>query len=137
MPTETIIGNLRSDVWDKILLVLERFAEQRADLRQEQSRNAPVPDVMVNGTLTDSVITRLTEAISGQQTYSFAVIVFSETAGSGRYTINGLNPTAAGVGIPIPSGFSTITITGYRPIQDFKAIAETGQTLPFAYQLFR
>jgi len=138
MATESIIGTLRSEVWDKILDVLQRFVEARADLRQEQSKNAPFPDVMVNGTVVATAVTVFSEAVSGQQTYSFAVVVFSEAAGAGRYSINGLAPKADGtVGIPIPSGFSTITIFGYRAIQSFQMIAETGQTLPFAYQLFR
>lgn len=135
---DTIIGRLSAGVWDQILLVLQRFVEQRADLRQQQSRNAPVPDVMVNGTVTDAAITIFAEAKSGQQVYSFAVVVFSEAAGAGRYSVNGLQPKADGtIGIPIPSGFSTITIIGYQSIQQFQMIAETGQTLPFAYQLFR
>lgn len=135
---EQISGLLRAPIWDEIRDILQRFVEQRADLRQQQSKNAPVPDVMINGTLIDSALTVFTEAQSGQQTYSFAVVVFSEAAGAGRYSVNGQAPRADGtIGIPIPSGFSTITIIGYNAIKDFKAIAETGQTSPFAYQLFR
>lgn len=101
-----------------------------------QAQNAPQLIAEVQGTLTPAVAVDVPLARNRTVAYSWLVIVFDSTAGSGRYSFAN-NQSAAGGGFEIPSGGGPLTVFGSEQIRNFKMIAETGQTLPFTYGLFQ
>jgi hypothetical protein len=71
------------------------------------------------------------------EVWSILYIVFSTPSGTGRYLITGGDPTAAGLGMPILAGGSQLVIRGVDNINNFKMIAETGQTMEANCLLFK
>lgn len=74
---------------------------------------------------------------AGTEVWSILFIQFSTPSGTGRYLITGSDPTAAGVGMPILAGGMQLTIRGVDNINNFKMIAETGQTMEANCLLFK
>jgi hypothetical protein len=89
------------------------------------------------GTVTDTAVTAIARVQSQSENFSILLIQFSETSGTGRFLVTGANPTAAGFGMPILSGGTTLTIRGVDNINQFRMIAETGQTMEFNALLFK
>lgn len=89
------------------------------------------------GSVADTAVSVITRVASQAESYSVLIVQFSETSGRGRYQITGANPTAAGVGMPIISGGSQLTIRGVDNINNFKMIAETGQAMQYNALLFK
>lgn len=89
------------------------------------------------GPVSDLAVTRIARVAAATESYSILMIQFSETSGRGRFQITGAPPTAAGVGMPIISGGSTITIRGVDNINNFQMIAETGQAMEYNALLFK
>lgn len=110
----------------------------RADvgLRRLQGGNAPQCKVFTQGTLAATAIVLFAEAQNQNVQYTSAVVMFQDTAGRARFRIDGGLPAASGIGFPIPAGGGIFTINGIGNILNFKMIAETGNTLDFAYGLF-
>jgi hypothetical protein len=88
-------------------------------------------------TVADTAVVKLTRTQAQAENYSILIVTFSETSGRGRYQITGSDPTAAGVGMPIISGGSTLTIRGIDNINNFRMIAETGQAMQYNALLFK
>src|SRR5687767_12250712 len=122
---------------EAIVKWLQLVGEDPLSIRENRSRQAARVAAKLQGTMTDAAILTVPRASQGTEVYSFLIIIFETTAGSGRYWTDGENPTAAGSGIQIPSGGAVIEIEGHEQIKNFKAIGETGQTLPFVWQLYR
>lgn len=141
-----ITGKIDAPVLAKLAAMVAAILRQDATLRETQSNNAPRASLMGNGTgitfdgtnatLTASAIVKIPEA-QQQETFYQVQVFFPTSAGSARYTLNGVVPTAGGNGIPIPSGGYTLTITGSDNIKNFQMICETGQTALFVYQLYK
>jgi hypothetical protein len=89
------------------------------------------------GNVVDTAITVVARVQAQAESYSIMIIQFSETSGRGRYQMTGANPTAAGVGMPIISGGTQLTIRGVDNINNFKMIAETGQAMQYNALLFK
>lgn len=130
-------GSIVSPGLDAAVEVLARMAKDDRELRILRAQNAPMAVGYEQGTLTATLMRVIADAQSGSSTYSFLAVFFDEASGKGRYQIvPGQLPSAAGSGLPIPSGGSVIYIAGAVNIQQFKMIAETGQTLNYAWVLF-
>lgn len=82
-------------------------------------------------------VVRIARVAAAAESFSILMITFSETSGRGRYQITGGEPTAAGVGMPIISGGTTLIIKGVDNINNFRMIAETGQTMEYNALLFK
>jgi len=105
-------------------------------LRQVQGQNAPQCKIFrPTFTLTTTPV-QIIEAQNGVQRYSLLVVMFQDTAGRGRFRIDGPQPTAAGVGFPIPAGGGTLVVAGINNIMQFWMVAETANTLDTTYGLF-
>lgn len=89
------------------------------------------------GTVTDTDVSTIQRVQSQAEEYSILLLQFSETSGRGRYLITGANPSAAGVGMPIISGGTQLTIRGVDNINNFRMISETGQTMEYNALLFK
>lgn len=88
-------------------------------------------------TVTAAAVVRISRVAAAAESFSILMITFSETSGRGRYQITGGEPTAAGVGMPIISGGTTLIIKGVDNINNFKMVAETGQTMEYNALLFK
>lgn len=75
-------------------------------------------------------------APTGPEIFTSLVITFDTGSGSGRYRNDGIDPTASR-GHQIPAGGGILTITGHPNIARFGMIAEAGQTLLFARNLYK
>jgi hypothetical protein len=87
--------------------------------------------------VTAAAIADIPRIAAGTEVWSVLYIKFSTPSGTGRYLIDGGNPTAAGFGIPILAGGEQIIIRGVDNINNFKMIAETGQTMEANVVLFK
>jgi len=134
--------------------ILVAFFKNDRDLRQSQSDNEPFADGMqqgsnVNGTDTITIpsqgatqlSTPFTVFLDGQNNtnkrYSYLVVIVESTSGSGRYSVqSGINPNQTGRGHELPVGGTTITIPGWKNIQNFRMCPDTGQTLDYTMQGF-
>lgn len=86
--------------------------------------------------ITGNVVYEIQECKNRQgEIYASLILVFDGASGSGRFRIDGGAPTPT-VGKQIPAGGIVVRITGYENIRNFKLIAEAGQTLTFARELF-
>lgn len=125
----------------KMVASLGAIVRQDATLRAEQAKNAPVASGFDQqgfqgvGGVTGNTVYSINEAQAASRLFYQLVITFDAGSGSGRYRIDGPQPSPA-VGIPIPAGGVTLTITGANNIQAFRMIAEAGQILTFARNLF-
>ncbi len=119
-------------------LAAQMAAILRADvgLRRLQGGNAPQCKIFTQATLTANAIVLFSETQNQNVAYTSAIVMFQDTAGRGRFRIDGGLPSAAGAGFPIPAGGGILPINGINNILNFKMIAETGNTLDFAYGLF-
>lgn len=89
------------------------------------------------GDVTDAAVERIDRLAADTEAWSILYIQFSQPSGTGRYLITGTNPTAAGFGMPILSGGSQLIIRGVDNINNFRMIAETGQTMQYNALLFK
>lgn len=128
----------------KLVEQLSTLIRADGELREIQGRNAPVakyfdqPGVFTtigSVAVTGNVVYKIVQAQSDRETFYQLVLTFDTTSGSGRYTIDG-TPVSATVGVGIPSGGCVLTITGHNNIKNFQMMAEGGQTLQFARNLF-
>src|SRR5262245_37901885 len=60
----------------------------------------------------DTAVSRINRLAADTEAWSILFIQFSQPSGTGRYLVTGTNPTAAGFGMPILSGGSTLIIRG-------------------------
>lgn len=125
--------------------------KQDASLRILQAQNAPqafnfdqrgfqgaasavLPTAMQNP-VTGNEVYRFQEAQAQGKLFTQAIITFDAGCGSGRYRIDGIDATTV-QGIPIPSGGVVLVITGDNNIRNFSMMAEAGQSLTFARNLY-
>lgn len=88
--------------------------------------------------VTATAIVTIAQAQDRSKTYSTLILWFTSGSGSGRRTIDGSQPTAAGTqGVQIPAGGGQYTIRGAENIRNFQLIAETGQSMSFTAELFQ
>lgn len=87
--------------------------------------------------VTAAAIADIPRIASGAEVWSVLYIKFSTPSGTGRYMIDGGNPTAAGLGVPILAGGEQLIVRGVDNINNFKMIAETGQTMEANIVLFK
>jgi len=85
----------------------------------------------------DTVIAVISRLQAKTEVWSILYIQFSTASGTGRYLIDGSDPTAAGRGVPILAGGSQLIIRGVDNINNFKMIAETGQVMQANCLLFK
>lgn len=135
---------LVSDGIAKIVAQLAAFLRADGDLRQTQSRNAPqakhfdqpgVFSSIGSVAVTGNVVYLIFEAQADNEIFSSCVLTFDAASGSGRFRIDGPNPTPA-IGTQIPAAGAVLTINGQDNIRNFRMIAEAGQTLTFTRQVF-
>src|SRR5262245_24411471 len=125
------------------LAFLRDEAIGRQRVRAEQSLNAPRATYYQQGIIDATTVHRINsdELRMNAVIFSFMVLVLDKSAGDGRYMINGDLPTAAGHGIQLAggngAGTTVLTLTGQENMRSFRIIAETGNLLPYALQLFR
>lgn len=129
----------------KLAAQLAMLLKDGADLRDLRAQNAQVakyfdqPGVFTqvgSVAVTGNVLYEIVECQQRQgEKYSSLVLVFDSASGSGRYRIDGGNPTPT-IGFQVPAGGIVLTIPGYDNIRNFKLIAEAAQTLTFARALF-
>lgn len=124
---------------------------QGSDLRAVQARNAPQASNFdqrgFQGAVSASLPTAMQNPVSGNEVYEFAeaqsqgkgfyqaIITFDAGCGSGRYRVDGVDATPL-QGIPIPAGGVVLVITGQDNIRNFTMVAESGQNLTFARNLY-
>lgn len=89
------------------------------------------------GTVTDTAVSTVLRLAAQAEVWSILMIQFSEASGRGRFLITGANPSAAGFGMPILSGGTLLTIKGVDNINNFRMIAETGQSMEFNALMFK
>ena len=87
--------------------------------------------------VTDAAIAVIPRLRANTEVWSILYIQFSTPSGTGRYLIDGSDPTAAGRGVPILAGGAQLIIRGVDNINNFKMIAETGQTMEANCLLFK
>jgi hypothetical protein len=129
----------------KLVGQLAALLRQDPELRAIQAANAPAcryfdqPGVFTrvgSVSVTGTVVYQIQEAQNQQaETFAQLVLVFESTSGSGRYRIDGGQPSAT-VGTQIPAGGVVLTIPGQANIRNFKMMAEAAQTLVFSRMLF-
>lgn len=89
------------------------------------------------GGITGNTVYHINEAFSGTgEIFSSLVITFESGSGAGRYRVDGIDATAA-IGHDVPAGGGIVTITGHPNIARFALIAQAGQTLLFARNLYK
>lgn len=113
----------------RLVEFIRLFVQNDFSLRKVQAANAPRAIYGQPITVTDAAVFRLPQAVAENTAFSFMVVALDIASGSGRYTIDASNPTAAGRGIEVPAGGSVIYIEGSDNIKNFGLIGETGQTL--------
>lgn len=111
-------------------------------LRAERSLVAERAFNHGGATVTSAAVFRLESQEPSVTTdvYTTLFCAFSASSGAGRYLYNGEVPAtggAVGSGLPIPAGFSTLTIVGRENIRNFRLIAEGATSVLLEYQLFR
>jgi hypothetical protein len=106
-------------------------------LRLLQAGNAAQLVREGNVTVTDAAIFTIPGTDNMQQQFSSLVFATDEISGKGRYLTSGRQPTAAGQGVPVPTGGALAEITGNDQIRKFQIIGETGQTLNLWYGVFQ
>ena len=137
---------LDSDGLARLVAQVAASLRQDAALRDIQGRNAQQakyfdqPGVFPRGgvippAVTGNVVYNIVEAQSGSEVFYSLVLTFDQASGSGRFRIDGSNPTVT-TGIQIPAAGTVLTILGNDNIQRFRMIAEAGQTLTFGRYLF-
>jgi hypothetical protein len=89
------------------------------------------------GTVVDTAVTVIGRVQARAENYSILQIQFSSTSGLGRWLCTGADPSAAGFGMPILSGGAFLEIRGVDNIENFKMIAETGQTMQYNALLYK
>lgn len=135
MPDNRI--NLESDALAKLVQQLDVFIRDDAQLRLVQARNAPQCLFEGTDTVTATALYRIQQALTSGQDYTVLVIQFTSTAQAGRWGI-ATTPRADGTaGMQILAGGQSLQIYGVNNIKNFSMIAETGNTMPFSYQLYR
>jgi hypothetical protein len=107
------------------------------EVRLQQAANAAGIVKEANTTVDGTAVFTVPGTDNMQQAFSTLIIVTDETSGKGRYLTSGRLPTAAGAGIPLPTGGAFAVITGNDQIRKFAVIAETGQTLNLWWGLFQ
>ena len=130
-------GKIDAPILTVIARELLALINSDASLRKIQGANAPRACYFTAGTVTNAAVVNIVEAASGNgEIFYQLVIVFDVSAGAGMFRIDGPAPTTT-VGVPIPSGGGTLTITGYDNIRNFQMIAQTATAMPFARYLFK
>lgn len=125
----------------KIAAAITSLVNQNAALRAVQAANAPQATAFDQqglqgvGGISGNTLYVILEAQAQNRAFSQLVMTFDAGSGAGRYRMDGANPTAIR-GIPVPAGGVVLVITGRNNIEQFKLIAEAGQTLTFARYLF-
>ena len=89
------------------------------------------------GIVTDAAVRQISRTVSQSEVFSVLTVAFAGSSGAGRYQVTGAFPTAAGVGMPILAGGYVLTIRGNDNINNFRMIAETGETMEFNALLFK
>jgi hypothetical protein len=108
-----------------------------AALREVQGANAARACYPTAVTVTNAAPVVIPEANSGNAEIFFQmVVVFDGTAGAGRFRIDGAAATPT-VGVEIPAGGGTLTVTGHDNIQRFSMIAQGATTMPSFRYLFK
>ncbi len=109
------------------------------ELRKIQGRNAQQACYFDAQSITGATKYQITEANSGNEIFTTLVVTLDATSGSGRYRVDINNTVAPGLtgGHNIPAGGGIITITGHNNIKNFTMIADAGQTLIFARNLYK
>lgn len=120
----------------KIAAQLAAMLRDDSILRQVQGGNAPQCKIFKPSFTLTTTPVQIVEALSQSQKYTLLIVMFQFTSGSGRFRIDGPQPTPAGVGFPIPAGGGQLNISGIGNIQQFWMVAETGNTLDTTYALF-
>src|SRR5262245_8621282 len=112
-------GIIKAPALAEIVDQLQRFVTNDKELRRTQSFNATKFVTFGQGTETAGTLLNFTEAQTGANIFSFALLITDEASGKGRYMI-GDNPvgTVSGVprGFPIPSGGYVLEISGWDNI---------------------
>lgn len=123
---------------EKLVQQLSLFVRGDAVLRMVQAANAPQCMYEGVGSVSSTAVTLIQQAQTSGQDYSVLVIQFTSAAQAGYWACSGADPKADGtLGMSIAAGGAVLTIMGVTNIQNFKMIAATGNTMPFAYQLYR
>jgi len=117
----------------QVLQYLWKLITNDKELRVQRSQNAPQILKENNVTVDSTAVFTIPGADSMQQTFTTLLVVTDEASGKGRYNVSGRAPTAAGQGIPVPSGGTFIEVEGNVAIRQFAIIAESGQTLNVWY----
>jgi hypothetical protein len=110
-------------------------------LRAERSLGAERAFIYGGATITTTGF-RLEDAVAsvGTDVYTTLFCAFAAASGAGRYLYNGQVPAtggAVGSGLPIPAGFSTLTIVGRENIRNLRIVAEGATSVLLDFQLFR
>lgn len=134
-------GIIEAPALAKLVDQLQRFITNDKELRRTQAINATQFVAFGQGTEASGTILSIPEAQTGANIFSFAVLIFDEASGKGRYGVGDNtigNSLVSGIprGFPIPSGGYVLEFSGYDTIQRLRWTNESGQTLNWTYGAF-
>lgn len=135
------LGALRAVALPKIIAILELFVKDAWELRKEQAKNAARGAYSsFGGTLTGSTVLLIPQAQQSDQVFSTLLFMTDQASGKGRFRFDSINPnvsTSPPEGMPIYSGGFQVIINGHENIKGFRAVAESGATLNYSWELFQ
>lgn len=135
------LGALRAVALPKIIGILDLFVRDAWELRKQQAQNAARAAYSSFGqTLTGTAVLLIPQAQQSDQIFSTMIFMTDQASGKGRFRFDSINPnisTSPPEGMPIYSGGFQIVINGHENIKGFRAMAESGATLNYSYQVFQ
>lgn len=130
------------DGLDAIASYLKSLVTLDRDVRQTRSEGAERALAFVSATVASGTVVRLADLWPQvvNQVYTTALVQFDTTSGLGRWRMDGGTVIAAAgpaSGMPIPTGFSTLTIVGALNIRSFQVAPEGATALTMSITLFQ
>ena len=133
----SIAGTIHAPIIGMIAQEILALVKNDYALRALQGINAQQACYFDQRSITGATVYHIDEAFIGTgEVFSSVVLTFDTLSGSGRYRVDGVDPTAT-TGHQVPSGGGILTITGHPNVARFGMQAEAGQTLIFARNLYK
>jgi hypothetical protein len=126
----------------KLLAYVASLVSLDEDLRRLRSEAAERGVLFVSAAVTNAAVVAMQTIAPSVVTevYTTALIMFDSTSPLGRFRYDGGSPVAAvgaASGMPIPAGFSFITLVGALNIRSFQIIAEGAGTIQMSITLHK